>query len=182
MLQRDPAHNDRKHRGRDGGVQNCFHLSSNPFIDPTARCPLPAVCEGTFFPRFLVWWRPGRNKELPGGHLETMIVGYCRPTQALPSPGNGRRHVLCAAAQALDQKHRTYPELRRARRCKLVVFGVAWGTNQPQHADVPTFPWEGNGAPAGALARGGGSAGACAAMDSPRRPVSSAARACVLVA
>ena len=32
-----------------------------------------------------------------------------------------------ALAQALDRKHRTYPELQRARRCKLVVFGVELG-------------------------------------------------------
>ena len=32
-----------------------------------------------------------------------------------------------ALAQALDRRHRTYPELQRARRCKLVVFGVELG-------------------------------------------------------
>ena len=32
-----------------------------------------------------------------------------------------------ALAQAVDRKGRTYPELRQARRCRLVVFGVEVG-------------------------------------------------------
>ena len=92
----------------------------------------------------------------------TIVSPVRREGSARPGADSEPGLVL---AQALDRKHRTYPELQRARRCKLVVFGV-------ERRSTLTFLR----ATAGALVRCGGSASACAAIDSPRL-VSSAARA-----
>ena len=83
------------------------------------------------------------------------------------------------AAPALELTVSPAPELQRARRCKLVVFGVELGGRISR--STLTFLRLLGRAKACQRARCGGSASACAAMDGPRL-VSRGARARVLVA
>ena len=74
-----------------------------------------------------------------------------------------------ALDQAVDRKHRAYPELRQARRCRLVVFGVEVGGRVSRSTDVLATARMGKGSPAGAVVRRGRSPGLEPALESPGR-------------